>query len=68
MGRFDLVIFAARRAVVEDSPFGLTATTAAGMVPFGFSGSVIPADRLALAGVTIFDSMADLPALVSASG
>ena len=56
----------ARCAVVEDSPFGLTAALAAGMVPFGFSGGVIPARRLALDGVTIFGSMSDLPALVTA--
>jgi HAD superfamily hydrolase (TIGR01509 family) len=56
----------ARCAVVEDSPFGLEAAVAAGMVPFGFTGSVIPADRLDLAGVTLFDSMAELPALVRA--
>ena len=58
----------ARCAVVEDSPFGLIAALSAGMVPFGFSGSVIPADRLALDGVTVFGSMSDLPALVAASG
>jgi HAD superfamily hydrolase (TIGR01509 family) len=56
----------ARCAVVEDSPYGIEAAVAAGMVPFGFTGSVIPADRLALDGVTVFDSMAQLPALVLA--
>jgi HAD superfamily hydrolase (TIGR01509 family) len=55
-----------RCAVVEDSPFGLVAALDAGMAPFGFTGSVIPAERLALGGVTLFDSMADLPALVTA--
>jgi hypothetical protein len=35
------------------------------MRPFGFAGSVMPAHRLALEGVTIFGSMADLPALIT---
>jgi HAD superfamily hydrolase (TIGR01509 family) len=69
----DLFLHAAERmgvapgrcAVVEDSPYGLTAALAAGMAPFGFSGSVIPADRLAAHGITIFDSMTDLPSLVT---
>jgi HAD superfamily hydrolase (TIGR01509 family) len=55
-----------RCAVVEDSPYGLAAALAAGMVPFGFSGSVIPADRLVGEGVTVFDSMPELPRLVTA--
>ncbi len=70
----DLFLHAAHRmeveprrcAVVEGSPFGVRAALAAGMTPFGFSGSVCPADRLALAGATVFASMADLPALVAA--
>lgn len=53
-------------AVVEDSPYGIAAAVAAGMTPYGFSGSVIPADRLAADGATVFDSMADLPGLVIA--
>jgi len=68
----DLFWHAARRmgvepgrcAVVEDSPYGIAAALAAGMVPFGFSGSVIPAERLAGDGVTVFGSMAELPALL----
>jgi HAD superfamily hydrolase (TIGR01509 family) len=53
-------------AVVEDSPFGIAAAVAAGMKPYGFSGSVIPAARLAADGVTVFDSMSDLPGLLTA--
>jgi HAD superfamily hydrolase (TIGR01509 family) len=56
-----------RCAVVEDSPYGLAAALAAGMAPFGFSGSVIPASRLAGHGVTIFDAMSELPSLVTTS-
>ena len=56
-----------RCAVIEDSPFGLVAALAAGMRPFGFAGSVMPTHRLALDGVTIFESMADLPRLVTAA-
>jgi HAD superfamily hydrolase (TIGR01509 family) len=55
-----------RCAVVEDSPFGITAALAAGMTPFGYSGSVIPAERLDLDGVTVFDSMDELPTLLLA--
>jgi HAD superfamily hydrolase (TIGR01509 family) len=71
----DLFLHAAERmgvdpsrcAVVEDSPFGLAAAVAAGMAPFGFAGGVVPADRLAGDGITLFDSMAELPPLVTAS-
>lgn len=56
----------AKCAVVEDRPYGVAAALAAGMTPFGFGGSVIPADRLAGDGVTVFDSMAALPSLVIA--
>jgi len=54
-----------RCAVIEDSPFGLMAALEAGMSPFGFAGSVTPTHRLTLDGVTIFESMADLPRLVT---
>jgi beta-phosphoglucomutase-like phosphatase (HAD superfamily) len=54
-----------RCAVVEDSPYGLAAALAAGMAAFGFAGSVLPAERLALGGVTIFASMFELPSLVT---
>lgn len=68
----DLFLHAAERmgvppiscAVIEDSPYGIAAAAAAGMTPYGFSGSVIPAERLASDGVTVFDSMADLADLV----
>jgi HAD superfamily hydrolase (TIGR01509 family) len=53
-----------RCAVIEDSPFGLVAARDAGMTAFGFAGSVMPEDRLALEGVTVFHSMTDLPGLV----
>lgn len=55
-----------RCAVVEDSPFGLTAAIDAGMSPFGFAGSILPTHRLAIEGVNIFESMADLPLLITA--
>jgi HAD superfamily hydrolase (TIGR01509 family) len=57
-----------RCAVVEDSPYGLTAALVAGMAAFAFSGSVIPADRLAGEGITVFDSMSELPSLVTSNG
>ena len=53
-----------RCAVVEDSPYGIEAALAAGMSPFGVSGSVIPAERLARDGVTVFDAMDELAAVV----
>lgn len=56
----------ARCAVIEDSPYGIAAAVAAGMAAYGFAGSVIPADRLAVDGVTVFDSMSELPALLTA--
>ena len=69
----DLFLFAASRmgvephrcAVVEDSPFGLVAALEAGMSAFGFTGSVMPSQMLALDGVTRFGSMSALPRLVT---
>lgn len=52
-------------AVIEDSPYGVAAAIAAGMTPFAFTGGVIPAERLAADGVTIFHSMSDLPGLLT---
>ena len=54
-------------AVVEDSPFGLVAALDAGMSAFGFAGSVVPTHRIAFEGVTVFESMADLPQLLLVS-
>lgn len=54
----------ARCAVIEDSPYGVAAAIAAGMTPFAFTGSVIPAERLTAEGVTVFHSMSDLPSLL----
>ncbi len=56
----------AKCAVIEGSPYGVAAAVAAGMTPFGFSGSVIPAERLAADGVPIFASMSNLPSLLTA--
>jgi len=56
-----------RCAVIEDSPYGIEAALAAGMTPFGFAGSVIPAERLAGDGVTVFEHMTQLTALLGAT-
>ena len=53
-----------RTAVVEDSVHGVVAGDAAGMAVFAYAGGVTPASRLARPGVTVFDSMADLPELL----
>ena len=53
-----------RTAVVEDSVHGVVAGVAAEMAVFAYAGGVTPASRLARPGVTVFDSMADLPGLL----
>ena len=68
----DLFLYAAaamgvapgRTAVVEDSVHGVVAGVAAEMAVFAYAGGVTPASRLARPGVTVFDSMADLPELL----
>ena len=67
----DLFLYAARRmgvapaacAVVEDSPFGVQAAHAAGMMAFAYAGGVMPAERLQEADV-VFDEMRKLPGLL----
>lgn len=69
----DLFLHAAARmgfepaatAVVEDSPAGVEAGRAAGMVVLGYTGRT-PAAALAAAGATTFSEMAELPALLAA--
>jgi HAD superfamily hydrolase (TIGR01509 family) len=51
-------------AVVEDSPAGVEAALAAGMVVFGYAGTT-PAERLD--GARVFTDMAELPALLQPS-
>jgi len=68
----DLFLHAAARmgtppgecVVVEDSPFGVAAATAAGMSVLGYAPDGDD-ERLAREGARTFVSMAELPALVS---
>jgi HAD superfamily hydrolase (TIGR01509 family) len=71
----DLFVHAAARmgwdpahtAVVEDSPLGVEAGVAAGMVVFGYAGSV-EAEELEAAGASaVFFDMAELPGLLAPS-
>ncbi|MCC9309701.1 HAD family hydrolase [Kitasatospora sp. RB6PN24] len=70
----DLFLHAARTlgadpaacVVVEDSPHGLAAARAAGMPSFGYTGGVMPAERLAGPGTVLFDDMRGLPELLAA--
>jgi HAD superfamily hydrolase (TIGR01509 family) len=69
----DLFLHAARSlgvepadcAVVEDSQFGVEAARAAGMAAFGYTGGVIPAERLEGPDTVLFDDMRQLPDLLS---
>lgn len=69
----DLFLFAAdqmgvepsRCVVVEDSVYGVTAARAAGMRALAYLGGMVPADSLEGPDTTLFDSMQDLPALIS---
>jgi len=74
----DLFLHAARSlgaspgecAVIEDSVYGVEAALAAGMQPFAFAGGVTPRDRLSGIGrgAVVFNTMAELPALLAVSG
>ncbi len=72
----DLFLFAAERmgvaparcAVVEDTLVGLAAAKAAGMPAFAYAGAGhTPHAELAATGATVFDRMAELPALLTLS-
>jgi HAD superfamily hydrolase (TIGR01509 family) len=54
-----------RCAVVEDSPFGVAAASAAGMACFAFAGGVTPEERLDGHGATVVHDMADLVPLLT---
>jgi HAD superfamily hydrolase (TIGR01509 family) len=58
---------AVRCAVIEDSPSGVVAGRAAGMVVFGYSGAG-NAPELESAGAIVFESMNDLPELLAGGG
>jgi HAD superfamily hydrolase (TIGR01509 family) len=70
----DLFLFAAdsmgvepqRCVVVEDSRSGVEAARAAGMRSFGYAGGLTPADWLTGPATTVFEDMAELPALIEA--
>ncbi|MGW0230335.1 HAD family hydrolase [Actinopolymorpha singaporensis] len=69
----DLFLHAARSlgvdpadcAVIEDSEYGVLAARAAGMTAYGYvGGGIIPAERLAGPGTTLFSDMHELPGLL----
>jgi HAD superfamily hydrolase (TIGR01509 family) len=51
-------------AVIEDSVSGVEAGLAAGMSVFAYSGGVTSAEKLQRVGVTLFDTMKNLPELL----
>jgi HAD superfamily hydrolase (TIGR01509 family) len=69
----DLFLHAARSmgadpstcVVVEDSPPGLEAARAAGMRSLAYAGGLVPAERLAGPGTTVFHDMRLLPGLLA---
>jgi HAD superfamily hydrolase (TIGR01509 family) len=52
-------------AVIEDSPFGVQAAKAAGMIAFGYAGGITPARKLSEAGAIVFGDMNKLPHLLA---
>lgn len=69
----DLFLFAAESmgvapescVVVEDSPSGVEAARAAGMRCVAYAAGMIPVERLAGPGTTIFEHLAELPGVIS---
>jgi HAD superfamily hydrolase (TIGR01509 family) len=55
-------------AVVEDSPAGIESGLSAGMAVFAYRSGLVPPERLAMPGVTVFDAMVELPALLGVAG
>jgi HAD superfamily hydrolase (TIGR01509 family) len=53
-----------RTAVVEDSPVGIQAARAAGMVPFGYAARTDATSLMDAGAVAVFRDMAELPALL----
>jgi HAD superfamily hydrolase (TIGR01509 family) len=56
-----------RCAVVEDSAAGVSAAVDAGMRVFAYAGGVTPRSKLERPGVTSFDDMRELPALLASA-
>ena len=72
----DLFVYAARSmgaepsrcAVIEDSIYGARAAIAAGMICYGFAGSLTRRADLEATGATVFDTMAELRSLLLGTG